>query len=204
MRTVANRGYPLSQMANSATETRGNKRQRLIDGARELVYRDGVERPTLAEIAEEAEVPPGNVYYYFKTKDELIEAVIESRAAEVRELLEKLGRRRTPVARLKGLAHNWVEARDMVETQGCPLGTLSVELSDHGEGLDRQAAKLFTELIDWSEEQFKEIGVRDAREHALTLISSVQGAALLSNAFRDSEILVGQVRRLERWIDSLA
>jgi hypothetical protein len=92
----------------------------------------------------------------------------------------------------------------MVAAQGCPLGTLSVELVDHGEGLDRQAAKLFAALIDWSEDQFRQIGVRDAREHALTLISTVQGAALLSSAFSDSEILVSQVHRLERWIDSLS
>ena len=190
-------------MPNSATETRGDKRDRLIASAKELVYRDGVERPTLAEIAEAADVPPGNVYYYFKTKDELIEAVVESRATQVRDLLEELRRRRTPTARLKALARNWVDFRDMVEIQGCPLGTLSVELSDHGEGLDRQAKKLFADLIDFSEEQFREIGARDPRDHALNLISTVQGAALLSNAFGDSEILVSQVRRLERWIDSL-
>ena len=190
-------------MPNSASETGSDKRDRLIASAKELVYRDGVERPTLAEIAEAADVPPGNVYYYFKTKDELIEAVVESRATQVHDLLEELRRRRTPTARLKALARNWVDFKDMVEIQGCPLGTLSVELNDHGEGLDRQAANLFSELIDFSEEQFREIGVRDSREHALTLISTVQGAALLSCTFRDSGILVSQVRRLERWIDSL-
>jgi TetR/AcrR family transcriptional regulator, transcriptional repressor for nem operon len=130
--------------------------------------------------------------------------VIEARAAQVRDLLQSLDRRRTPAARLKALARNWVEFRHMVETQGCPLGTLSVELIDHGDGLDREAAKLFSALIDWSEAQFRELGLRDPREHALTLISTLQGAALLSSAFRDSEILVAQVRRLERWIDSLA
>ena len=192
-------------MANSRTATTTTaKRERLIASATELVYRDGVERPTLAQIAEAADVPLGNVYYYFKTKDELIDAVIESRAEQVRELLESLGRRRTPAARLKALARNWLEFRDMVAAQGCPLGTLSVELIDHGERLDCQAAKLFSALIDWSEDQFREIGVRDARGHALTLISTVQGAALLSSAFSDSEILISQVHRLERWIDSLA
>ena len=92
----------------------------------------------------------------------------------------------------------------MVAVQGCPLGTLSVELVDHGNGLDRQAAKLFSDLIDWSAEQFRVMGCRDPRDHAVTLISTVQGAALLASTFRDPEILVSQVRRLERWIDSLA
>jgi hypothetical protein len=92
----------------------------------------------------------------------------------------------------------------MVAMNGCPLGTLSVELVDHGDGLDRQAVKLFSPLLDWSENQFREMGVRDPREHALTLISSVQGAALLAGTFSDGEILTSQVHRLERWIDSLA
>ena len=189
-------------MTNSATEE--GKRERLIAGAVELVYRDGVERPTLAQIAEASDVPAGNVYYYFKTKDELIEAVIESRATQVRDLLSSLDRRRTPAARLKALARNWLEFKDMVAAQGCPLGTLSVELVDHGEGLDRQAVKLFGPLIDWSEAQFRELGARDPRENAVTLISTVQGAALLSSTFSDAEILASQVHRLERWIDSLA
>jgi len=39
------------------------------------------------------------------------------------------------------------------------------------------------------------MGCKDPRDQALTLFSTVHGAALLSSAFRDSEI---------RWIDSLA
>jgi hypothetical protein len=31
----------------------------------------------------------------------------------------------------------------------------------------------------------------------------VQGGALLANAFRNPELMTGQVRHLERWIDSL-
>ena len=140
-------------MADSKTKNTGDKRERLIASAQELIYRQGVERPTLAEIAEAADVPPGNVYYYFKAKDELIKAVIGARATEVRELLASLDRRRTPAARLTGLARNWLDAQDMVAAQGCPLGTLSVELSDHGGELGREAVKLFSSLIDWSEDQ---------------------------------------------------
>ena len=180
------------------------KRERLVASARELVHRQGIERPTLAEIAEAADVPPGNVYYYFKTKDQLIEAVIESHETAVRELLTSLSRRRSPAARLKGLARNWLEVRELVAAEGCPLGTLSVELNNHDKGLECEAARLFSALLDWSEDQFREMGCRDPRDQALTLFSTVQGAALLSSAFRDPEILASQVRRLERWIDSLA
>ena len=190
-------------MTNSGT-ARGGKRERLIASAAELIHREGVERPTLAQIAEAAAVPPGNVYYYFKTKDELIEAVVESRTADVRELLASLGRRRTPAARLKGLARNWLELSDTVAAHGCPLGTLAVELNNRGNGLARQASTLFSAPLEWAERQFRELGLRDAKDHALTLISTVEGAALLTNAFDDPDILVTEVRRLENWIDSLA
>ena len=191
-------------MTNSRPKKDGGKRERLIASAAELCHRYGLERPTLAEIADAADVPAGNVYYYFKTKDQLIEAVVESRAAEVRQLLATLDRRRSPAARLKALARNWVEVKQLVADEGCPLGTLSVDLNNHGDGLDRQAEKLFSALIDWSEDQFRQIEQRRAHEHAITLISTVQGAAILSNAFNDPEILVTQENLLERWIDSLA
>ena len=34
-------------------------------------------------------------------------------------------------------------------------------------------------------------------------VAGLHGAALLANTFRDPELMAGQARRLERWIDSL-
>ena len=36
------------------------------------------------------------------------------------------------------------------------------------------------------------------------LIASYQGIALLTNTFRDPELMAREARRIERWIDSLA
>jgi hypothetical protein len=36
------------------------------------------------------------------------------------------------------------------------------------------------------------------------MLAAVQGAALLANTLRDPDIMTGQIRRLDRWIDSLA
>ena len=43
-----------------------------------VLHEQGVERTTLADIALAADVPVGNVYYYFKTKDQLVEAAIKA------------------------------------------------------------------------------------------------------------------------------
>ena len=194
----------LSEMTDSGTENRPGKRERLVASAAELLHGHGVERTTLAEIAAAADVPPGNVYYYFKTKDDLVRGVIEWQDGRIDALLASLDRRTSPKARLKALARSWAEVDELVAANGCPIGTLCSELNKQAGGLDREAAKLFERLIDWAHGQFRELGRRDGRELAVTLFASVQGAALLSNTFRDPQLMRGQVRRLERWIDSLA
>jgi AcrR family transcriptional regulator len=191
-------------MTDSSAHDRGGKRERLVAAAGDLLHRQGVAATTLAQVADAAEVPPGNVYYYFKTKDDLVRAVIESRTEQAAAMLGSLQARRSPAARLKALAHQWVEMRDLVARYGCPFGTLAAELDRREDGLDREAAKPISLILDWSADQFRQIGGRDARELAINLFSGVQGGALLANALRDPDVMTGQVRHLERWIDSLS
>jgi len=191
-------------MTDSATAQAPGRRERLVAGARSLIHEQGVHRTTIADVAERSDVPAGNVYYYFKTKDELVGAVIESYLADIRAALDRLGRHRTPQARLKALVQMWVDQRDDVAENGCPLGSLCSELDkDDGSGLAIDAAEMLRIEVDWAEEQFRSMGRRDARELALTLLGGIQGAALMTNTFREPEILPRQARQLDRWIDSL-
>src|ERR671937_433502 len=119
-------------------------------------------------------------------------------------LIESFERGRTPQARLKALVRNWSDMRDAVVSHGCPMGTLCAELDKIETGLDRDAAKVMARIIDWSEDQFRQLGRRDARDLAVALFAGIQGAALLANTFRDPSLLTRQTRHLERWIDSLA
>src|SRR5215471_11572763 len=95
------------------TSTVAGKRERLIGAAAELFHEQGVHRTTIAEVAERADVPPGNVYYYFKTKDELVGAVLEGYLAKADAVLASFTGR-TPQARLKALVRNWSDMSDEV------------------------------------------------------------------------------------------
>src|SRR5262245_21800469 len=99
-------------MTDSGIHDRGGKRERLVASAGDLLHRQGVLATTLAQVAEAADLPAGNVYYYFKTKDDLVRAVIESQADQVSAMLASLQARRSPSARLKALAHQWVAMRE--------------------------------------------------------------------------------------------
>jgi TetR/AcrR family transcriptional regulator, transcriptional repressor for nem operon len=181
-----------------------SKRQRLVEGARGVLHEQGVQATTLADIAEAADVPVGNVYYYFKTKDELIEAAIDAHADHIQTVLAEFERHRTPRARLKAMAQSWTDMAEQVARYGRPHGTLCQELAKRHDGLDRRAAKLMALAVDWAEEQFRLMGKRDARDLAVGLVAGVQGAALLTSSFRDPEIMTRQAHRLAHWIDELA
>jgi TetR/AcrR family transcriptional regulator, transcriptional repressor for nem operon len=192
-------------MANSVTSERPGKRDRLIAGAGELIYRQGVEATTIADIAEAADVPVGNVYYYFKTKDELVAATIDGYAQEDHELLSSIEQQhRTPRARLKGLVRLLLSQSDRVALHGCPRGSLCSELEKQDNDLARACRELMRTPLDWIEQQFKAMGRSDARDLAFALLASYQGIALLTNTFRDPALMAREGRRLERWIDSLA
>ena len=200
--------YPLSEMTDSAVQDPpAGKRERLVAAACRVLHEQGVERTTLADIALAADVPVGNVYYYFKTKDQLVEAAINAHGNDLRAMLSALDRRHTPQARLKGLIGALVEQRELAARYGCPFGTLACELDKRPDGLDRTAADVLGILADWAEQQFRSMGLgdqADARDLAIALVASYQGISLLTNTFRDPELMVREGRRLERWIDSLA
>ena len=191
-------------MTNSTIETRSGKRERLVDSARDLFHEQGVHRTTLAEVAERAQVPLGNVYYYFKSRDELIAAVLDCYQEEAAALIQAFERHRSPAARLKALVRNWNEMGEMVAQHGCPMGTLCAELDKTDGGQDHRAAAVLALIIDWAESQFRLLGSQDARDLAVALFAGIQGAALLANTFRDPTILTRQTRHLERWIDDQA
>ena len=180
------------------------KRERLVEGACRVLHEQGVEASTIADIAEAAEVPVGNVYYYFKTKDELIEAAIDAHAHDIQTQLAEFERLRSPAARLKAMALASAGMVDRVARYGCPHGTLCEELAKRDDGLDRRAAKLMTLTVDWAEEQFRLLGQRDARDLAVGFVAAIQGASLLTSSLRDPEIMTRQAHRLADWVDELA
>ncbi len=188
----------------TATGRRPGKRERLIAAALQLLHQQGVERTTLADIAKAADVPVGNVYYYFKTKDEVIGAVIDAHVQQVKMTLAAIeARHRSPKSRLKAFVREFTAQSELVAQFGCPLGSLCSELDKRVTVPGLPAAELMRLPIEWAEDQFRSLGRPDARDCAVDLLAAYEGSALLANTMRDPKILSGAARRLDRWIDTL-
>ncbi|HUG39445.1 MAG TPA: helix-turn-helix domain-containing protein [Longimicrobiales bacterium] len=94
-------------MGRSASD----KRERLTGAAARLAYTRGFERTTIGDIAEAADVPPGSVYYYFRTKDEVGRAVVDSLHARYALLLAEWEAEDDPRARLRAYVDMHVRDR---------------------------------------------------------------------------------------------
>ena len=63
-------------MAGSST------RGQIVEAADELFYSHGFGQTSFADIAAAVQISRGNFYYHFRTKDEILDAVIDKRLAD--------------------------------------------------------------------------------------------------------------------------
>jgi AcrR family transcriptional regulator len=191
-------------MARETARGRSDGRTRLLHAAENVTYRYGFDNAALADIAKEARVPLGNVYYYFKTKDDIGDAIIDLRVSRFRKLLEELDKADSPKERLCGFVQIKIKNSEELARNGCPVGTLCSELQKHGGAVAERSAVLFATALAWMEAQFKAIGKgADSRGLAVHLLSATQGVSLLAHTFRDPGLITGEAARLKEWIRSL-
>jgi TetR/AcrR family transcriptional repressor of nem operon len=181
-----------------------DKRSRLVEAAAELSYARGLGKVALADIAARADVPLGNVYYYFKTKAAIGEAVIAQRCAEFQQLRERWDEAGSPKERLKAFVQMTLDNREALARAGCPVGSLCAELGKEEGPLADKAALPFQQLLSWIEAQFAAVGgKRDKKVLAIHLLSALQGVSLLANCFHDPDLVTLEGKHLNAWIDSI-
>ncbi|MFQ3787137.1 TetR/AcrR family transcriptional regulator [Halomonas sp. A29] len=181
-------------------------REQIITAADDLFYRQGFEQTSFANIAEAVGISRGNFYYHFRTKDEILEAVIKRRLAKTRGMLDQWEAESSePVERIRSFIRILVGNRGKIMRHGCPVGTLCAELAKL-EHLQRAAAnEVMTLFRTWLRRQFVALGHEpDADALAMHLLARSQGIALLANAYQDSSFVDAEVEQLLDWLDACA
>ena len=179
-------------------------REHIVEAADRLFYRQGYEHTSFSDIAEVVRISRGNFYYHFKTKDEILEAVIDLRLADTRRLLEQWeAEGETPADRIRCFIKILIAHRADIKLYGCPLGTLSSELAKLNHAAQGEANRLFTLYRTWLRRQFVLLGRKaDADALAMHLLARSQGVATLASAFRDEAFIKQEVRQMYDWLDA--
>ncbi len=177
-------------------------RDQIIETADDLFYRRGYEHTSFADIAAAVKISRGNFYYHFKTKDEILDAVIVRRLASTQRLLERWeAEGEGPADHIRSFIRILIANRSKIMLYGCPVGTLCNELVKLDHVAQGAANRIFMLFRDWLAQQFVLLGRSpDADELAMHLLVLSQGVATMASAFRDETFIWREVARMEEWL----
>ncbi len=180
-------------------------RDRLLVAASRLIHQRGFARTRLADVATEAGIALGSVYFYFRSKDEIAVAIVDRRLERLERTLAAAAARLDPVSRLDAVIAIWADDREIDATYGCPIGSLCYELSRRRGAVGTKAGEPLRVLLRWCEQRFDEMGMAgESPGLAAHLVMALQGASLVGHAFGDPAMIAAETDRLKAWIRVLA
>lgn len=179
-------------------------RDQIIEAADLLFYRQGYEHTSFADIAGAVQISRGNFYYHFKSKDEILDAVIALRLTDTQRMLDHWeAEGRHPADRVRSFIGILITNRTKIMRYGCPVGTLCSELAKLDHVAQAEANKIFTLFRDWLSRQFAMLGLEaEADGLAMHVLARSQGVATLVNAFHDEAFLRKEVDQMCDWLEA--
>ena len=190
----------------TAVAAAATTRDLIVNTADELFYQRGFDGTSFAGIADRLRISRGNFYHHFKTKDEILAAVIALRRSRTQAMLDDwCGQEPTAIGRLSRFAQMLVANRHQILRLGCPVGSLCSELAKSDHPLLGDAGTVLDQFRQWLRQQFQAAGhVADADALAMHLLARSQGIAVLASTFRDEQFLQREVGAIEAWLRALA
>jgi TetR/AcrR family transcriptional repressor of nem operon len=182
-------------------------REQILDAAGRLIHLRGFNNTSVDDILRESGVGKGNLYYYFKSKDELGYAALDRTIERIQE--EALANIFAPGIESWTQLHRFLDfpverARREGCIGGCPLGNLALEMSDIHEGFRTRLSDAFTRVrskIEETLETAKSQGTlrngTDIVRLAHFILAGFEGAFMLGKVHRDVDLMANVVDELK-------
>src|SRR5215467_4070712 len=183
-------------------------RERIIAKAAELFNQRGLEGTSMTDLMEATGLEKGGIYRHFPSKEAVAAEAFDYAWEEAfQERVRDLGSVSGSVDRLKHLIANFVERRSSIPG-GCPLLNTAVE-SDDGNRVLRERARhalskwqnLLTSVINEGIQRREIRSGIDPNRLAMLIISSLEGALMISRLERNRYALLAAQSHLDRYLD---
>lgn len=180
---------------STATGRSISTQRRLVEAARELFWSRGYEATTLGEVAKRAGANPGSLYYFFKTKEELLLAVLDryTQLLEPAVIEPAFRANEDPIVRVFMVLEGY--RRGLIETDfthGCPIGNLALQIGEALPSAREKIASNFTSWVGWIRKCLDQAGDRlpsdlDRQAAAQFVLALMEGAVMQARAYRSIE-----------------
>ena len=178
----------------------------IVMAADQLIYEHGYENTSFADVAAVVGISRGNFYHHFKTKDQILDAVISRRLTDRGEMLESwVDASQSAKECVAQFIRILLTNRQKIRRYGCPVGTLFAELSKLEHPSEAGARQIFDLFRIWLRHRFEDMeAVEDADRLALHILARSQGVATLASAYPDEPFLEREVDEMLAWLDAVA
>ena len=194
------------------TEAKASTRDKLIETARQLFLVQGYEATGIAEILREAGVNSGSLYYFFKTKEDLLLAVLDWYTANlypqvIDPVFARVG---DPIERVFGILEGYRIMLTITDCRmGCPIGNLALEMSERSEAVREKIALNFENWRKVIRQCLVEAGDRlaaevDRNQLSILILTVMEGAVMQSRAHRSLDPYDASVTLLRDYVDRLS
>lgn len=150
-------------------------------------------------------MPAGNVFYFFKAKEDLARAVVDEWCQMIGKYLAALDPLPDYRQRIVGFIEQARAISAMYVALGCPLAGLARDLRQEKDTLQAEASRTYAVQFEWLTRQFAEGGfsLTQATANARFLMAGYHGAVLLAHAQGDPSLIDDEVASLKAWFHAL-
>jgi AcrR family transcriptional regulator len=159
--------------------------EKLLKTALSLFCDKGYHSTSIEDIARQAEISKGLLYHYFKSKEEVLAALVEIRINDVLVVMNAAKAKSTPAKQIRHIAEGALEdVRQKPEVFRFYLNLFTQPK------LDPVVAKYSQKLMDEQARQFEvqtemfeELGIKNPRQRSLYFSSTLQGIMLMYSTY---------------------
>ena len=176
------------------------RREAIVAAAARLFWMNGFSATSIADIARDAGVPQGNMFYYFRTKAKLALAVSVVFVDETQSLiLEAEATSPDPRERIRFLLQRLSQSNRSRVDNGCPISAAVRDFRRAAPEASARAGQSFELLVSFIARELQKTGPRlsIAMARARAVVIEWQGGIALAHAFNDMTVLTESLRRAE-------
>lgn len=173
-------------------------REQIIAAAERRVRSAGFPALSFRDIAKDVGVKSSSVHYYFPTKGDLGEALLDCYSGRFKERLDAISQDEVDDA-LEQFVSLYGDGLVMDEAI-CLCAILGAEALGLPADMNERTKAFFEMNADWLEGLLSRHGFADQHELALTAISALEGAIIVASSSRDRSIFDAVARQVPRII----
>ena len=160
-------------------------RQKIINSAHKLFYERGFNGTSIDDILKDAGLNKGSLYHIFKSKKEVLLAVIEEKIAY--NLEQKYQDIATVEKPLKYLEEKLLTTDSFDFKHGCALNNLVQEMSPVDEDIAKALLKVYNDLEDYYFLALEDEDMNNEEQKSLSkmMVATVEGAIMAAKARQD-------------------